>query len=72
MSSLLGGDQGVVGDACFLKRLHHLANHPNELVNEVAVDTALAGALEALRRIEGVVDRSCGEKTEEGLFPPLS
>ncbi len=58
-------DEGVVGDALGLEGLHHFANHPVEFVDEVAVDAALAGALESGSRGEGMVDGGGGEETEE-------
>ena len=64
-------DEGVVGDSLRLERLHHFADHPVELVDEVAVDAALAGALESRRRGEWVMDGGGGEEAEEGLVAAL-
>ena len=59
--------EGVLGHALFLERLENLADAPVEFLDDVAIDTAAALTLEAIRGEQRRVREGVGEVEEEGL-----
>ena len=54
--------------AILLQALHDLADHPVQFMDEVAIESALAGAFETRRRGERVVNIRGRQVEEEGLL----
>ncbi len=64
-------DEGLVSDVELVEGVEDFADHPIELVNEVAVESAVAGADELFGWSEWVMDVGGGEVEEEGLVAVL-